>query len=305
MSRPCSSNSAVDVQTGLIPLHLGVDFPSLMDTQSRTLNELLAYSNVGSKLALSVKHAELAAHDLVYIIKASSMATKASLSSALEEFAEEARVVSRQLQYLSAKMDGAVDTVLAFDEYALRILVAARDAGVVDVPATTARIFHSAMGVLASEVGSVLADATSVTTALDLLEEKLSSVHVLSIQERMATRAAVEGHLSKSWMILGYKAAIPGQLVHRLEVLDDLDHYHRRSDAHVTATTQSLVMMEADLSELHRKLAASQYTSGKLPIEVHIASIEQSARRLLEQRAQDRGRKVMAADVHGGEVGGI
>lgn len=87
-----------------------VDFPGLMDLQSRTLDQLLAQSASGSQLALSVKQAELAVKDLGIVVKASNLTSKEVLAQSLEEFAQEAKLVGRDLQRLSAKLYGTVDT---------------------------------------------------------------------------------------------------------------------------------------------------------------------------------------------------
>ncbi len=87
-----------------------IDFPALMAVQSRTLDQLLAHSAAGSQLALGVKHAELAVKDLTIVIKASNLTSKDILGRSLEEFAQQAKGAARDLQQLSAKLYGAVDT---------------------------------------------------------------------------------------------------------------------------------------------------------------------------------------------------
>ncbi len=292
----------IRAEDGPIPIHVGVDFPGLMEVQSRTLNELLAHSAAGSQLALSVKHTELAVQDLVFIVQASALTGKLALSRALEEFALEAKAVGRHLQFLSASLDSVVDkyvcssvlrgsiyssfttSVLAFDDYALRKLSASRDPGTLDVQATTVHTFQAAMDVLASEVANVLADATAVGSALDGLEEKLSVIQTLTAQESFGAGVAVAEQASSFWAFLNVRR----RLAHRIQVLDGLHAYRRRSSSHVTATIQTLVMIEADLSGLHKKLAARQTDGGALPIEVHIASIERSVQRMQEERLRAR-----------------
>lgn len=87
-----------------------IDFPALMAVQSRTLDQLLAHSAAGSQLAVGVKHAELAVKDLSIVVRASNLTSKDILGRTLEEFAQQARGAARDLQQLSAKLYGAVDT---------------------------------------------------------------------------------------------------------------------------------------------------------------------------------------------------
>ncbi len=86
-----------------------IDFPGLMDLQSRTLDQLLSHSTAGSELALGIRHAELAVRDLGVIVKVSNLTSKHILAHALQEFSQDARDAGRDLQHLSAKLYGAVD----------------------------------------------------------------------------------------------------------------------------------------------------------------------------------------------------
>lgn len=90
-----------------------IDFPALMAVQTRTLDQLLSHSAAGSQLALGVKHAELAVKDLGLIVRASNLTTKDLLARSLEEFSQQAKGAGRELQQLSAKLYGAVDTYVS------------------------------------------------------------------------------------------------------------------------------------------------------------------------------------------------
>ncbi|KAI0714474.1 hypothetical protein C8T65DRAFT_521727, partial [Cerioporus squamosus] len=264
------------------PSPSSVDFAALMTVQSRMLSTLLAHSVAGSELALGIKHAELAVKDLVYIIRTSNLAGKTVLARALEQFAQEAKVTGRHLQQLCSKLDGAVDTVLAFDQYAIRALGEALHSGAADGHDAMTHVFQSGLDVLASEVAGVQEDAALVIAALDALdalEDGLSVIQSLSEHEYLSTGSDVAGSPS-FWSVFTGGTPEHQQLAQRLGVLENIDSYRRRSVAYVAATAQTLVVLKADVSQLHKKLVASHSSIGKLPIEVHIASIERSARRL-------------------------
>ncbi|RDX51827.1 hypothetical protein OH76DRAFT_1313907, partial [Lentinus brumalis] len=254
------------------------DFPTVMSMQSRTLNQLLAHSAAGSGLALTVKHAEFAVKDLVCIVKASKLTQKGAIVGALEEFAREAKTVGRHLYRLSAKLDGAVDTILAFDEYAFRVLATSQEA--IEWPAARARMLYSAMQLLASEVAGVLADADTVTAALDALEAKLWGLHSLTEHESSLAGLAIEDVLAEFWTKLGGNSARRQQLAYRVEMLDNLNTYRRRAVVHVSATIQTILLIEAELSEIHQKLVVPSSPTTGLPVDVQIASIERGVRRL-------------------------
>ncbi|PIL36026.1 hypothetical protein GSI_01686 [Ganoderma sinense ZZ0214-1] len=264
-----------------------VDFPGLMALQSRTLDQLLAHSTAGSQLALNVKHAELAVKDLGIIVKASNLTSKDTLTHALEEFAQDAKDAGRDLQQLSAKLYGIVDTVLAFDDYALRSMTSAQASGV-DAAETAASMFRSTMTVLASEVAQVILHATAVASTLDTLDEKLAVIRSLSVQEMVLTQTALGSVLSDLWTILGGNKDKVHRLAHQVEILGNVDWYRMLAVSHVTATTETLLSIEAELSELRNKLSAPELTGNAIPIEVHITSIERSVRRIKEEKLKTR-----------------
>ncbi|KAI0690830.1 hypothetical protein C8T65DRAFT_551759, partial [Cerioporus squamosus] len=255
------------------------DFPGLMSLQSRTLDHLMAKSTAGSQLALSVKHAELAVKDLGIVVQSSNLTNKHVLARSLNEFATDARVVGRELQQLSAKFYGAVDHVLAFDEHALRAIANAQNSEA-DVKETATEMFKGAMRVLSSEVARVIFEATAVASRLDALEEKLFTIRALCQEEMVVMEAAVGEVLSQLWTIVGGNRSKLQHLGNQAEILRNVEHYRSLSVSHVVATTEALLKIEAELSELRDKLMAPDLSDDVIPIEVHIASIERSAKRL-------------------------
>ncbi|KAI0755775.1 hypothetical protein C8Q74DRAFT_1210495 [Fomes fomentarius] len=263
------------------------DFPGLMAVQSRTLDQLLARSTAGSQLALSVKHAELAVKDLGIVVRSSNLTSKDVLARSLDEFAQEAKIVGRQLQQLSAKLYGAVDTVLAFDDYALRAIMGAQAAGS-DVTHTAAQMFKFTMSALSTEVARVILEATTVASRLDTLEEKLSVIRAVCEQERLIAEAAMDEVLSQLWTLVGGNKVKLQQLGKQVDILRNVDWYRSLSVAHVVATTETLLRVESELGELRDKLSAPSLAGDTIPIEVHITSIERSARRLHEDKLKAR-----------------
>ncbi len=291
------------------PLDLGrIDFPGLMDLQSRTLDQLLSHSAAGTQLALGVKHAELAVKDLGIIVKTSNLTSKDVIARNLEEFAQDAKVTGRDLQQLSAKLYGAVDTcvftpfptsktntliyllrsILAFDEYALRSIGKAQASGK-NATDTATQLFRSSMTVLSAEVARVIIDATSTAARLDTLEEKLYIIRSLCEQEMLLTQTAVGEVLSELWTALGGNRAKLQHLEQQVDVLRNVDWYRALSVSHVASTTATLEAIEAELSELRDKLASPALAGDTIPLEVHIASIERGARRIQERKLQTRG----------------
>lgn len=179
--------------------------------------------------------------------------------------------------------------VLVFDQYAIRTLDEARHSGAVDGHVAITQLFQSALDVLAFEVAGVQDDAALVIAALDALEDELSVIQSLSEHEFLSSGVAAERDAPSFWTKFTGGTPERQELAHRLGVLENIDSYRRRSVAYVAATAQTLVVVEADVSQLHKKLLATHSTIGELPIEVHIASIERSARRLHDETMKRRG----------------
>lgn len=177
--------------------------------------------------------------------------------------------------------------MLAFDEYALRAIADAQASGV-DSTETAGQMFTSVMSVLSSEVARVIIEATAVASALDRLEEKLHNIRTLSQQALTVTEAAVGDVLSELWTVVGGNRVRLHRLTQQVDILRNVDWYRSLSVAHVVATTEILLTIEAELSELRDKLNAPALTQDTIPLEVHIASIERGAKRLNEGKLRIR-----------------
>ena len=150
---------------------------------------------------------------------------------------------------------------------------------------TLVRIFQSSTSILANEVADILVEAAKTVTALDILENHLGRIHAVSIDDHTLTVAAIENVLSELWTKLGCNGQRLRDLERRVRVLKNLDEYRRRAVSHVAVTVQTLVGIEEELNQLTRKLRHDEANEDfSLPLEVHIASIDGSVRRLREER---------------------
>lgn len=112
---PCvAASTSTDPEK--VPLTSRSDFPSLVEIQHRTLDELTTRAGVGADLALNIKHSELAVRDLIIMIQSSNLTVRDILATTMIDFISEARQTSRSLQILSSKIHGTMDRwVLAHD----------------------------------------------------------------------------------------------------------------------------------------------------------------------------------------------
>lgn len=186
-----------------------------------------------------------------------------------------------------SRVDVTLCRVLAFDEYALHAIAATRRSED-EARHTATQMFRSTMTVLSSEVARVIIESTTVASRLDKLEEKLSIIRAVSEQEKLLTEAALGEVLSELWTVVGGNKAKLRHLGQQIDILRNVDWYRTLSVAHVVATTETLLQIEAELGELRNKLSAPELAGDTIPIGVHIASIERSARRLDEVKVRAR-----------------
>ncbi|KAI1783094.1 hypothetical protein LXA43DRAFT_904310 [Ganoderma leucocontextum] len=258
------------------------DFPSLVEIQNIVLDDLAARSAGGKDLALNVKHAELAVKDLAVVVRASNLTMKVPLGKALVDFATNARTTSRSLQKLSARINGAADNIVSFNAHAFRTIEAAQQKNAVEVGATVLRAFQTSMNGFSSQITSVMLDATTAMANLDMLEIRLLTIHDLCVQESLTTAITLDDLLWELWTLIGGNHSKLRDLRHRMAVLREIQQYRAVAVAYVAATTQTVLLVDAQLSELRDRLTEAVVDPEEIPVEVHLASIERSLLRLQE-----------------------
>ena len=180
-------------------------------------------------------------------------------------------------------------SIIAFSDYALRVLQGASPTTTPESTTTLAHIFQVSMATLADEVTDILVEAAKTVTALDILENQLVRIHALSVDDHVLTAAAIDNVLSELWTKLGGNGQRLRDLERRARVLKNLDQYRRRAVSHVAVTVQTLVGIEEELDQLMRKLRHDEGNANAgLPVEVHIASIDGGVKRLREERMRVR-----------------
>jgi hypothetical protein len=86
-----------------------VDYPKLMEIETQSFEKLLDNSLASTDLIYDLKKAEMASTDLNTVLLASDLQIKDHLSTAIQDFVEDARRSGRALQKLEAKIEGTVD----------------------------------------------------------------------------------------------------------------------------------------------------------------------------------------------------
>ncbi|CAK5265552.1 unnamed protein product [Mycena citricolor] len=270
------------------------DFPSLVNMQTAAIEQLLDESSSGSALALQIKKAEIATTDLVTLVGVSELKSRESLSNALRSFVDDARKAGRSLNKLNAKVAGAVDGITAVNDYALHSIQAAAAPSLLDrlVPwrKTDAGIlletFEDSMNYLSSILQRLVLEFEVNMQNLYSLEEQLSVLHEIVMREDVSLSAAKSELLGELWTILGGNRKKLRGYAHHLEILKGLGQYRIQALAHVISALQTLTQMSEDIENLRERVAAPELTESRIPVHVHIKSIQSGIERIKEGRVK-------------------
>ncbi|KAI0663790.1 hypothetical protein C8Q70DRAFT_378665 [Cubamyces menziesii] len=286
------------------PLPRWADYPKLVEIQSSSFEQLLDGSVGGSGLSLEIKKAEMASKDLITLVKYSELKSKDHLAEALDEFVEDAKRTGKGLQKLTAKINGAVDNIMAINDYALRTIEGAQNEPKSLLRAVwpfasapprsrdvVVQAFRTSMDAHATEMRRLVLELSVSEANLERLDTHLVALHELCTRENITLSAAREDLLSELWTLLGGNRKRLRGMDFNLELLRELGEYRKRAAAHVAAAKQTLQAMSEDMEDLRERVAAPDVVGDRIPVEVHMKSIQSGLERLKEDRIRARQRE--------------
>ncbi|KAG6916051.1 hypothetical protein DXG01_008624 [Tephrocybe rancida] len=276
------------------------DYPKFIDVQSTTFEHLLDDSVGGSGLSLELKKAEMATSDLVTLVRVSDLKARETLGDTLSEFVDDAKKTGRDLQKLSSKIGGAVDNIMAVNDYALHQIEAEHSKaptvmsmyGLIPWSAqksthdVVTRTFSEAMGVLSSSMERLILEAEVNLANLERLEERLLTLHEIVSREDISLSGAKYELLAELWTKLGGNKKKLRNFNEHLFLLKNLGLYRQKALAHVAAALQALHGMSSDMEDIRERAAAPELMGPRIPIEVHMNSIRTGLDRLKEGRVR-------------------
>lgn len=283
------------------------DYPKLVEVQSASFEHLLDELVGGSGLSLEIKKAQMATADLATLVRASDLKSRDMLADTLLEFVNDARYTGSGLQRLSSRIGGAVDSIMAVNDYALHAIEAAQSKtpwlsvhGLIPwfIPQPTSEIvtktFTEAMFVLSSAMERLILEAEVNLVNLNKLEERLLTLHDIVSREDSTLSSAKAELLSDLWTKLGGNQRTLRNFESHLLLLKNLGMYRKKALAHVVAALQTLQAMSSDMEDIRERVAAPELTRSKIPVEVHMKSIRSGLQRLKEGRVRARRLEVEA-----------
>lgn len=292
------------------------DYPRLVDMQATTLGQLLDQTAGGSGLALEIKKAELATHDLTTLVRVSDLTSRELLADTLVGFVGDAKKTAEDLQRLGAKVGGAVDrhvsslsqasrdanivcSVMAMNDYALNKIDAAQNgqpsavmrvlwpfgsaSGTQEVVRST---FEDAMAVMGDAMARVVVEAQLSLGHLQDLEQRLLTLHEIIAREDKAVEADKGELLAHLWTKLGGNKKKMKGFERHVQLLGGVRAYRKQALGHVVGTLQTLSGMQADMEELRARVASVPVGGERIPVEVHMRSIQKGLERMKEGRVR-------------------
>ncbi|ESK95361.1 hypothetical protein Moror_3886 [Moniliophthora roreri MCA 2997] len=280
------------------------EFQMLADAQSKTFEQLLDSSVGGSSLSLEIKKAEMATSDLVTLLRFSKLTSRELIAETLVIFLNDARATGRGLQRLGSKVGGAVDQIMAVNDYALRTIESSQSNSVIPSPIraivpfmqsnskeAVLQTFNEAMTVLSNTINRLIVEAELNLANLEKLEESLSTVHELVSREDSSISSAKSEVLSELWTKLGGNKKILQGHDKNLGLLKGLGVYRKQALVHVVTALQTLRALSDDMEDLRERVTAPELVGDSVPVDVHLKSISLGLERLKESRVKAKERE--------------
>ncbi|KAG1881312.1 hypothetical protein F4604DRAFT_1577917 [Suillus subluteus] len=297
---PWVSTSALCTQLVLGRPPHQVDFSPLMQYQSSMFEQILDGSAGGSGLSLAIRTAEFATADLATLVRSSSLKSNDALADLLATFVRDAKKTARSLTKLSSKVGGAVDNIMAVNRYAMRTVEDAdRNApspysimawAPLGTAPTTEDIimdaYSSAREAFSTAIQRLILEAEVCLGNLNVLEEDLSAIWEAVMREEEFITAEKSLLLEALWTKLGGNRLTLRGYEQHAGLLRDVNDYRKQAQTHIIAVLQMLYAMGEDMEDLRERAAAPELVDQRIPIRVHIESIQSGLQRLQEGRVR-------------------
>ncbi|KAF9066541.1 hypothetical protein BDP27DRAFT_1365596 [Rhodocollybia butyracea] len=201
--------------------------------------------------------------------------------------------------FFSLKVYGAVDLIIAVNKCTMNTLssISSPSSSIFSWaltpfysrPSITCKVIREAfvdsMITLAGLVENLIILAEVEVMNIDRLEEHLSLLHVLTVQEDTAISSAKTELLRDIWTSFGGNRQMLKGYDKNLELLHGIGGVRRQAWAHVTLTLRLLKQLCGDMEVMQKTLSSPKLPGVPISIEAHIRSIKLGVERLKDSRA--------------------
>jgi len=303
------------------------NFEELINVQGH-FEDIVDASKDVSTLPSSIKDSELVIRDLRTLVKYSTLPSRRELDNEFDYFILTAREASQDLARYNSHIGAAMDRVIATNQWTMHVLE-----GISENEATTGAVhhlFHALTRTFSAppptlqqrifdqylqhvsknkdEIDTLIASASALLWILNHLEDRLSTIYSIAVNDDSTITARNDQLLSSLWTQLGGNRRDVQANAHSINLLRNIYAYRKKAALHVADTLVKLQAIQAELEHLREGVAAPELLgtldAGRaLPIEYHIDLIGRGVERLQATRREAfrvEGQNYMKA-MRGGE----
>ena len=121
---------------------------------------------------------------------------------------------------------------------------------------------------------------------LSRLGESQEQIHAMITRENFTISAEKEEVLAELWTYLGGNKRRLRTMDDHLDLLRNIGAYRKLAQARIIVAMQTLHSLREDLEDLRQRTAAPELVGEKIPVEVHLMSIQLSMERMKQKRVQ-------------------
>ena len=281
------------------------EFDRLVQAQSQ-FEDVLASTQVGATLPMDMKRSEASIRDLKHVVQYSTLPSKQELVFEFSGFIDTARQASQDLGRFNSRIGRAVDHILSTNRWTLSVIdgVSASEAGRGSLarwannnsnifapfqPVSLSRdvlldqyLRHT--GAVEEQVLTLIEEAQALLNILDNLDGRLDVIASIAMRDGIKAQDNKEQLFATLWTKLGGNRSSVSKVNKQIDLLTDVGQYRRLAWAHVTTTIVKLQAIRDNLEDLRERVAMPEILGDKVPLEVHISSINLGIDRLEQQR---------------------
>ncbi|KAK3632498.1 hypothetical protein LTR56_014405 [Elasticomyces elasticus] len=285
------------------------EFDKLIQAQNQ-FEDVLASTQVGANLPMDMKRSEASIRDLKHVVQYSSLPSRNELVFEFTGFIETARQASADLSRFNSRIGRAVDQILSTNRWTLSVIdgVSADQANRGAIgrwvgenlnvwspfqPVSLSRdvvldqyLRHTSA--VEEQILTLIQEAQALLGILDNLDGRLDVIASISTRDGLKVAGNKEELFAYLWTKLGGNRSSVLKLENQLTLLKEVTAYKRLAWAHVTTTIVKLQGIQATLEDLRERVAGPEVLGERVPLEVHIESINLGIERLERQREEGR-----------------
>ncbi|KAK0391942.1 hypothetical protein NLU13_1440 [Sarocladium strictum] len=308
-----------------------VEFDDLMNVQSH-FEQVLEKSAEGVSLPLEMKKSETSIRDLRTLVRNSQIQGRDELVLEFDEYIDIARTTASDLQKFNTHVGAAVDSVISINRWTSRYIDSLDPS---DTSATQTSpsfmsdfaswIFYPFTPALqpfderllldkyiehtshvSSRISTLILEAQAVLRLLNKAENHLDLIYDITSRNSDSLSTRREQVLWNLWTLVGANNARLADLSAQLRLLRTVDYQRSTAVAQVSALILELEAIQAGLGDLRDRVAepgllqGAEGAAGKIPLSVHIETIDrgverlEAARRRIRAAEDDRVREALS-----------